>query len=144
MTISYELTPSARLGAETVLISVAGMPPEGATAGAAPAAEARSEGFELAGGEGGGGYASGLVAFTRATIDKHIAGKAAPKRSHGSVVGSESGTGMRAKVIVAAGGRGGRYVRPQDFYTSKVLGVWVQRNALGPSDHAWVVVVEKR
>ncbi|PTM75605.1 hypothetical protein [Cereibacter johrii] len=63
-----------RLGAETVLISVAGMPPERAAAGAAPAAETRSDGLDLAGGEAGGSYASDLVAFTRATIDKHMAG----------------------------------------------------------------------
>ncbi|QCP87954.1 hypothetical protein EYE35_20145 [Cereibacter sphaeroides] len=59
------LRVSRQLGAETVLISVTGMPPEGAAPGAAPAAETRSEGFELAGGEGGGSYASQGKLFRR-------------------------------------------------------------------------------
>ena len=143
-TISYELTPRQGLGAESVVITINGVPdspsvaaPRSPGGGAAPA-------FELAAGEGGGGYSSSLVAFTRATIDKHIAGKAPPSRSHGSAVATESASGMRARVLVAAGGKTGRYVRPQDFYGSKVLAVWVQRNSLGPNERAWVIVVEKR
>lgn len=145
-TISYELTPKSGLGAETVIITVNGMPEQptaGTGSGANPAGQ-RSGGFELAAGEGGGGYASSLVAFTRSAIDKHVAGRTVPSRGHGTVVASESGSGMRARVIVAAGGRTGRYVRPQDFFNSKVLAVWVERNDLGPNSRAWVVVVEKR
>ncbi|NPD15030.1 hypothetical protein HOY34_07405 [Xinfangfangia sp. D13-10-4-6] len=147
VTISYELTPKSNLGAETVIITVNGLPdlPAGTTSGSAGASGQRSAaGFELAAGEGGGGYASSLVAFTRATIDKHVAGRAAPSRGHGTVVASETGSGMRARVIVAAGGESGRYVRPQDFFNSKVLAVWVERNDLAPNTRAWVVVVEKR
>ena len=147
VTISYELTPKSGLGAETVIITVNGMPdlPAGNTGGGSDQSGRRSAGgFELAAGEGGGGYSSSLVAFTRAAIDKHVAGRVAPSRGHGTVVASETGSGMRARVIVAAGGKSGRYVRPQDFYNNKVLAVWVERNDLAPNARAWVVVVEKR
>jgi hypothetical protein len=145
ITISYELTPKANLGAETVVITVNGVSDSpAATRAAGSAAPKAAPVFELAGAEGGGGYSSGLVALTRSVINKHIGGKAAPAKSHGAVVATESGNGLRARVIVASGGSSGRYVRPQDFYNSKVVAVWVQRNALARNERAWVVVVEKR
>lgn len=145
ITISYELTPKADLGAETVVITVNGVSDSPAAAPAAGRASSKAApAFELAVGEGGGGYASGLVTLTRSVINKHIGGKPAPAKAHGAVVASESGNGMRARVIVASGGTSGRYVRPQDFFNSKVLAVWVQRNNLARNERAWVVVVEKR
>ena len=144
-TISYELTPKMGLGAETVSISVSGVP---AAPGATPAASAgrsrqEAPAFELAAGEGGGGYSGSLVAFTRTVINKHVGLKAPPSRGHGSVVASERGSGMRARVLVAAAGTSARYVRPQDFFRPGVLAVWVERNALNPRERAWVVIVEK-
>lgn len=143
-TISYELTPRQGLGAETVVITINGVPDSPGVAPSRSLSGGAAQAFQLAAGEGGGGHSSTLVAFTRAAIDRHIAGKAPPRRSHGSSVASESGSGMRARVLIAAGGRTGRYVRPQDFYGSNVLAVWVQRNNLGPNERAWVIVVEKR
>ncbi|WP_226554727.1 TraK domain-containing protein [Celeribacter naphthalenivorans] len=141
-TIGYEITPKANLDAETVVINVKGQlaPQESRTSagGSAP-----TGGFELAAGEAGGGYASQLVAVAKAAIDKHIGGKAAPNRGHGTVIASETSSGMRARVLVASGGSKGKYVRPQDFYNSKTLAVWVQRNSLAPRQSAWVIVVEK-
>ncbi|MFC3058414.1 TraK domain-containing protein [Paenirhodobacter populi] len=147
VTISYELTPKDNLGAETVIVTVNGAPDiptavSGSSSGGSGQRAAPS--FELAAGEGGGGYASSLVVLARSAIDKHIAGRAAPSRGHGSVVASETANGMRARVMVANGGKSGRYVRPQDFFTGKVLAVWVQQNNLGPNQRTWVVVVEKR
>lgn len=147
ITISYELTPKPNLGAETVVITVNGVPdsPAAITSSSAGGSGQRSApAFELAAGEGGGGYSSSLVALTRSVINKHIGNKAPPSRSHGAVVATENGSGVRAKVIVAAGGRSGRYVRPQDFFNRRVVAVWVQRNTLAANDRAWVVVVEKR
>ena len=145
-TISYELTPKLGLGAETVQISIAGSP-AAATAGATGAARAsgrRAEpAFELAAGEGGGGYSGSLVAFARSVINKHVGFKAPPSRAHGAVVASERGSGMRARVVVAAAGASTRYVRPQEFFRSGVLAVWVERHALNPRERAWVVIVEK-
>lgn len=143
VTFGYELTPRQNLGAETVIVTVNGVPDSpAATVGGASTGKATPS-FELAAGEGGGGYASTLVALTRAAIDRHIAGKAPPARGHGAGIATLSANGMRARVLVAAGGRSGRYVRPQDFFTGRVLGVWVERNDLGPNQRAWVVVLEK-
>ncbi|MDH2328358.1 type-F conjugative transfer system secretin TraK [Cereibacter sp. SYSU M97828] len=148
ITIGYELTPRVNLGAETVVIRVNGVPdsPAATPSGNAGRSAQRSEpAFELAVGEGGGGgYSSGLVALTRSVINKHIGGKAPPSRSHGSVVATENGSGLRARVMVASGGNSGRYVRPQDFYNNRVVAVWVQQSNLSRNDRAWVVVVEKR
>lgn len=147
VTFGYELTPRQNLGAETVIVTVNGVPDSPAAVAAAAGASAgkATPSFELAAGEGegGGGYASTLVALTRATIDRHIAGKAPPARGHGTGIATLSANGMRARVLVAAGGRSGRYVRPQDFFTGRVLAVWVERNDLGPNQRAWVVVLEK-
>ena len=140
VTIGYKLTPSSGLGAETVIIKIAGAPTPTA---AVESGAARSEGFELAA-SGSGGYAADLVNFTRATIDKHIAGRGAPARGHGTVTATESAGGLRAKVLVASGGASGRYVRPQEFFTRKVVAVWVQRKNLGRNERAWVVVVETK
>lgn len=142
-TIAYEITPKITLDAETIIIRVKGqpLPQEG---GSTPSAARPSGGFELAAGEAGGGYAAQLVAVAKAAIDKHIGGKAAPNRGHGTVIASETSSGMRARVLVANGGSKGKYVRPQDFYNSKTLAVWVQRNNLAPRQSAWVIVVEKR
>lgn len=144
VTFGYELTPRQNLGAETVIVTVNGVPesPAAVAAGGATAGKSAPS-FELAAGEGGGGYASTLVALTRAAIDRHIAGKAPPSRGHGTGIATLSANGMRARVLVAAGGRSGRHVRPQDFFTSRVLAVWVARNTLGPNERAWVVVLEK-
>lgn len=145
VTFGYELTPRQNLGAETVIVTVNGVPDSPAAVAAAGGATAGKPAptFELSAGEGGGGYASTLVALTRAAIDRHIAGKAPPARGHGTGVATLSANGMRARVLVAAGGRSGRYVRPQDFFTGRVLAVWVERNDLGPNQRAWVVVLEK-
>ncbi|MEY3109544.1 MAG: TraK protein [Verrucomicrobiota bacterium] len=144
-TVGYELTPATTHGAETVIISVTGMASTGSAAsGGSSTASSKAPAFELAAGEGGGGYASSLVAFTRSAIDKFIDGRAAPAKAHGAVIASTSNNGMRAKVVVASGGRAGRYVRPQDFYGPNVLSVWVQRSSLSANERAWVVVVEKR
>lgn len=145
-TLGYELTPKVGLGAETVLITVRGMPETASVSGRNETASVSSYslGFELAAGEGGGGYSSSLVAFTRSAINKHVNGKRPPARSHGTTVATENTSGLRARVIVAAAGKGGRYVRPQDFYNGKVLAVWVEKNALTANERAWVIVLEKR
>lgn len=145
VTISYELTPKANLGAETVVIQVNGVPDSPSALGVTASSASKAPPvFELAAGDSGGGYSSGLVALAKATINKHIGNKAPPARKHGSQVASETGNGFRARVLVATGGSGGRYIRPQDFFNSKVVAVWVERNGLGKNERAWVVVVEKR
>lgn len=137
-TIGYQLVPRAGRGPQTIIINITGTPePEAATS-----TTTDDGGFEMAAGEGGGGYASSLVAVTKSAIDKHVIGRAPPPRPHGTSIATERAGSYRVRVRVANGGRTGRHVRPQEFYTPQTLSVWVERQNLGANDRAWVVVVE--
>lgn len=139
-TIGYQLTPRQGRGPQTIIIAISGTPEPEHAPTSADADD--SGGFEMAAGEGGGGYAASLVALTKSAIDTHVIGRDAPRRPHGTAIATERAGAQRVRVRVANGGRTGRHVRPQDFYTPTTLAVWLERQNLGANETAWVVVVE--
>lgn len=145
-TIPYEITPRISADAETVVITITGGAKNAAASapGVAPAPVEPPPFLDDSTGAGdSGGYSDTLVTFLRKTIVRHIGRKAPPKSGNGTVIASEKSGGLRAKVIVARVGAGGGLVRPQAFYGSRVVAVWVDRQSLGPNERTWVVVVEK-
>lgn len=145
ITIPYEVTPRLSADAETVVIDIVGGAKKAAAAGTgAAAAPAEPPPFlDESANASQGGYSDGLVEFLRKTIVKHIGRNAPPKSGNGAVVATEKGGGLKASVRVAKVGATGGFVRPQTFYTSRVVAVWVDRQSLGPNERTWVVVVEK-
>lgn len=144
-TVAYELKPKISAEAETVIIAIKGRPAKPASGtGVSTAAPAEEMPFldETATSSGAGGYSDSLVAFTRKIIVEHIGRKAPPKASAGAVIATGRSGGFKAKVMVASGGAAGGLIRPQSYYTPKVLAVWVDKPALGPNERAWIVVVE--
>ncbi len=136
-TIGYQLAPRKGRGPQTIIINISGTPEPQPTA-----TEIDDSGFEIAAGEGGGGYASALVAVTKGVIDKHVIGQAPPARPHGTTVATERAGAYRVRVRVAHGGRAGRHVRPQEFYSPTTLAVWVEKQNLAANERGWVVVVD--
>lgn len=144
-TIAYEIKPKVSAEAETVIISIKGRaakPAEGSAASSAVSAEPAPFLDETATSSGAGGYSDSLVSFTRKMIVEHIGRKPPPKAGAGAVIATERSGGFKARVMVASGGAAGGLVRPQSYYTPKVLAVWVDKSSLGPNETAWVVIVE--
>jgi hypothetical protein len=145
VTIAYEITPRISTEAETVVIEVIGGAKKAAAeqGTATNAAPSQPPPFLDASVDQGGGYSDGLVEFTRKVIVEHVGRKAPPKVSNGTVVAREKSGGLRARVLVAKVGASGGYVKPQSYYSSKVVSVWVDHTSLGPNERTWVVVVER-
>ncbi|WP_299969411.1 type-F conjugative transfer system secretin TraK [uncultured Roseobacter sp.] len=138
-TIGFTMTPTRGLGTQTVVIDLIGVKSAKAASERKeePAATRSGSGFEVSDG-GSSGYEGQLVGFVRAAIASKIGTKSAAGFRSGANVSTYSKGGLRARVMVAGGAR----PRPQAFYTSKTVAVWVDDQTT--SNRTWVVVVEKR
>ena len=84
-----------------------------------------------------------MTSIVKSVVKKHVLGRT-PKGRNGGTVKRVSGDGWRATVRVAAAGKVGRLVRPQEFYKIGVSAVLVLNEQLRAGERTFVVVVEGR
>ncbi len=135
-TIAFEILP-IQATTQTILITVK---PNEARADEIT----RSESFADSSLGSGDGLVSALTAATRETIHKGIRTPKPKSGKNGALVRSIGVGDLVGEVRVAAAGKSARQIREQEFYTSGVLSVWVQKASLAAGERSWVVVVRNK
>jgi len=138
-TIGFTMRPSDRIDNQTIIIDLIGVQSAAAQQEAADAARAddtvAASGFAVS--EGGATSFSGsLSRFVRAAIEAKIGRRHAG--SHRSGRGTYTSGSYRATIRSVAAAN----ARPQSYYSSKSLAVWVDDVATG--GRRWVIIVEAK
>ena len=133
-TIGFTMRPNTRIQTQTVLVELTGVPtPRAATEVSAPATDP-GPGFAV--NEGGTSSHSGaLVDFVRKAIAAKIGTRSAGSHRQNQTYVSGA---FRARIQSVPSSNS----RPQSFYSSRVVAVWVDDVTSG--GRRWVVIVEKK
>lgn len=130
VTISYTLRPT-KSSVQPVLIQVSGTEKTGF---ASSPSDFGSSGFS-------DDVASSLTSVVREIAQEFVLNRSVPGRSNGSTYKTIQKEDYTAIIKVASGGKSGRLVREQEFYSKGVLGVFVSRANLGPNERTFVIIV---
>ena len=138
-TIGFTMRPSNRLDNQTIIIDLIGVQSAAAQQAAADAASAdetvASSGFAVSEGSSNS-FSGSLSRFVRAAIEAKIG-----RRQAGSHRGGR-GTFVSGPYRATIRSVEGAQVRPQSFYSSRSLAVWVDDVTTG--GRRWVIIVEAK
>lgn len=133
-TIGFTMRPNTRIQTQTVLIELTGVPSPRAAAETSDAVAEEAAGFAV--NEGGTSSHSGaLVDFVRKAIAAKIGTRSAGSHRQNQTYVSGA---YRARIRSVPSSNS----RPQSFYSSRVVAVWVDDVTSG--GRRWVVIVEKK
>lgn len=133
-TIGFTMRPNTRIQTQTILIELTGVPSAQAAVETSAASVEEAGGFAV--NEGGTSSHSGaLVDFVRKAIAAKIGTRSAGSHRQNQTYVSGA---YRARILSVPSGSN----RPQSYYSSRVVAVWVDDVSSG--GRRWVVIVENK